>query len=325
MAAEPKIVGKAASCQMSGHVSYSAQQLAFYGMVDRRVNKQSAMRKAGILAQKPSRNPMKAEKTPRNPEYGHFDYSIPTGRKDLGKECYDRWHYPEVDHGLMGKFSSQTEKYRASDAKLEDYRAKMEADQNEKYEAAAERTFRNTHRETARQESYRDEPTPISARENLEGNLSSQSITNFRILAKENPEVLDKWRAERAAEFLAKTKSPLDPPPRRTVKHNKAMLPAGTFHEEIPDYGDNKYAPPKPHPKVRGPLVPHGKNQSRDIAAMKATLTDLLGSLDQNEKELKRQELAVSLNARRKASYEAPRTGRSTARSGSGADLRRSP
>ena len=322
MAAESKVVGKAASCQMSGHVAYTAQQLAFYGMVDRRVNKQSAMRKAGILLQKPSRNPMRAEKTPRRDDYGHFDYSIPTGRKELGKESYDKWHYPEIDHGLMGKFRSQQEKYHASDNKMKEYRMKMEAEQTTKYEAAEERTVRNAHVESARLDSYREEPTPRSARENMEGNLSQQSITDFRILANDNPEVLDKWRAERAAKFLAKVEKPLDPPPKRSVRHGKAMLPAGAYHEEMPDYGDNKYSPPKPHAKVRGALVPHGKDKAKDIAAMKATLTDLLGSWDQNEKELKRQEMAMNLNARRKASYEAPRSGRSTARSG---DLMRSP
>ena len=335
--AEPKIFGKAASCQMSGHVSYTTQQLAFYGMVDRRIEKQAAMRKSGMIEVKNGRNPLRAERTPRREDYGHFDYSIPTGRKEL-KNTFDKWSYPETDNGLMGMFQSQKYKYENSANTLHEFKMKLESEERGKHHQAeasaeqqrrereailAQRTAQNIC--TARSEILDPGPTPRTLARAAEGNLSQQSITNFRILANDNPEVLEKWRAERAAKYLMKTKKPLDPPHKRKLMHNKPMFPSGYFHDQEPDYADRNYSPPKAHHKVRGALVPHGKNKGEDIKTMKASLTDLLSSLDTTEKELERQKLTLNLNARKKASYEAPRTGRSSRLSSRAGDLNRTP
>ena len=111
------------ACSQSGHVTYSAQQMAFYKMVQNRAERIEAARNHGALEYKPSRNPMRAEKTPRPKDYRCFDFSVPTGRKDL-KE-WERWEYPEIDMGLMGKFKSQQHTYESFISQHNDYKRKL--------------------------------------------------------------------------------------------------------------------------------------------------------------------------------------------------------
>jgi hypothetical protein len=97
--------------------------MAFYKMVQNRAERIEAARNHGALEYKPSRNPMRAEKTPRPKDYRCFDFSIPTGRKDL-KE-WERWEYPEIDMGLMGKFKSQQHTYESFISQHNDYKRKL--------------------------------------------------------------------------------------------------------------------------------------------------------------------------------------------------------
>lgn len=58
-----------------------------------------------MIEHKNTRNPLKAEKSPRN-EFHGFDFSIPEAPPPK-----ERWHYPETDWGLMAKFGSQKQTY----------------------------------------------------------------------------------------------------------------------------------------------------------------------------------------------------------------------
>ncbi len=131
----------------------------------------------------------------------------------------------------------------------------------------------------------------------MEGGIEDHSIKTFKVLGGPHPEVLENWRAKRAAEFLKKKSNPLDPPPKKSLDHAKPMMPAGYYHDSHPDYGDVNFSPPKPHKKVLGALVPHGK--TTDISSMKESLGGLMDALDRTEKDLKRQELVLGLNAAR--------------------------
>ena len=131
----------------SGHVTFTAQQMAFYSMAQRRAERTEAARNAGVLEYKASRNPMRAEKTPRGSEYKCFDFGIPDGPKDL-KE-WERWKYPEWDLGLMGKFRSQKSVYEEYmrkhfeyTRKLEEYR-EQEAQKKEHAAALTQRSARS--------------------------------------------------------------------------------------------------------------------------------------------------------------------------------------
>ena len=113
----------ASGVRNSGHVTYSAQQMAFYQMCQRRGERVEAKRNHGVLEYKKSRNPLRAEKTPRGKDYKCFDFSIPEGRKDL--KDWERWEYPEMDFGLMGKFNTQKHIYQNYINKHEDYKRKL--------------------------------------------------------------------------------------------------------------------------------------------------------------------------------------------------------
>lgn len=54
-----------------------------------------------------ARNPLAAEKSPRNEFYG-FDFTPPPAQPEK-----ERWHYPESDWGLMAKFQTQKQIYEA--------------------------------------------------------------------------------------------------------------------------------------------------------------------------------------------------------------------
>ena len=87
---------------LSGHVCFDNQQAKFYQHSEERANRINCARKNGTLKHKPSRNPLRAEATPRV-DYKGFDYTPPPA----AVVEVDRWVYPESDWGLMQKFDSQ--------------------------------------------------------------------------------------------------------------------------------------------------------------------------------------------------------------------------
>lgn len=121
----------------SGHVTYNSQQAKFYQMVQNRSERIEAARNHGVLEYKPSRNPLRAEKTPRSKDHKCFNFSIPEGRKDL--KDWERWQYPEIDFGLMGKFRSQKHVYDTYMGKHEDYMRKLENFREEEKLATTQR------------------------------------------------------------------------------------------------------------------------------------------------------------------------------------------
>jgi hypothetical protein len=77
-------------------------------------------REYGQLKQKPTRNPLRAEKTPRI-NYNGFDYFPPPA-----KPMEEKWVYPESDWGLMAKFGSQKHIYDEIIATEKDYAKRLE-------------------------------------------------------------------------------------------------------------------------------------------------------------------------------------------------------
>lgn len=97
--------GQAPPQDWSGHVSLNTQQCNFILECGKKQNKVERLREYGMLKHQPSRNPLRAEKTPRKNFYG-FDYTPP-----VAKPAEEKWHYPDSDWGLMAKFSSQKQIY----------------------------------------------------------------------------------------------------------------------------------------------------------------------------------------------------------------------
>lgn len=76
-------------------------------------------RRHGLLDQTRGRNPLNAEKTPRDNE--HFEYQPPPAAKQE-----ERWHYPDTDWGLMAKFRSQKQVYDDIYAKEKEYHSQVD-------------------------------------------------------------------------------------------------------------------------------------------------------------------------------------------------------
>lgn len=307
--ADPKIEGKAAHCGMSGHVSYSTQQLAFYGMVDRRANKINVARKHGTLKHKHERNPMRAEKTPRKPNDGHFDFSIPTGRKDL--KDWHRWDYPETDFGLMGKFQTQKAKYANYIGTLDDYkesvkraeieRARMleqEARERREAEEARLAALRTGREATARSE---DNYTARESTPEPPFGLDDERISNLHILGTVQPEVLAQWRAKRASKFLKSypgnpLDNPIQPNQDYKVTHSVKFKPAGFSHilnDDSQLYKKAEYDSTGGR-KVRGGLVPHAERNKSSPNDKLRGYEDVLDALDKTNRKIRSLESSVN-------------------------------
>ena len=301
---------KGAHCGLSGHVSHSTQTQNFHSMIERRVNKIEVMRKHGTLKHKAQRHPLRAEKTPRRDDLEKFDFSIPTGRKEL--KDFHRWDYPEVDFGLMGKFQTQKHKYDAFADTQKDYIEKMkskavaEKAQKEELERVAKEIAVAANIPSARGSAREDmsgrpqESARSSARSDVSLDLHGQPIRDFRILGSVQPEVLAKFRAERAQEYLQQygaERHPLDPPPMRTVRH-KASFHAGGTTTVLSSSGvvaeDENYVKigDRLGKKQWGPLQPtlSPKRAAAQSKKTTAALTKLINQLDATESDIRKSE-----------------------------------
>ena len=302
---------KGAHCGLSGHVSQSTQKQNFYAMIDRRNNKIEMLRKHGMLKHKPERHPLKAEKTPRREDLEKFDFSIPTGRKEL--KDFDRWSYPEVDFGLMGKFQSQKHKYEAFSDTQKEYIEKMKekalADKNqqEELERLAAEIATTANMPSARSSAREDrsarplESGRSSSRSEVELDLHSQPIKDFRILGVVQPEVLAKFRAERAQEYLRtyndESGHPLDPPLAKRLKHKKVFHAGGatsvlSSSGVVPEDENYVRIGDRSGKKAWGPFEPtlSPKRLAQSTKKSTAALTKLMNQLDITESDIKKSE-----------------------------------
>ncbi len=302
---------KGAHCGLSGHVSHSTQTQNFHSMVHRRVNRVEVMRKHGTLPVKAERHPLRAERTPRREDLERFDFSIPTGRKEL--KDFHRWDYPEVDFGLMGKFQTQKHKYEAFAGTQKELIEKMkqkaaaEKAQKEELERLAQEVAENANMPSARGSARGDmsarqpESGRSSARSNkdFELDLHGQPIKDFRILGTVQPEVLAQFRAERAQKYLREYSEekghPLDPPSMKSIRHKTGFLAGGTTKI----LSDNGVIPEDPEyvkigdragKKVWGAFQPSASPKKDRTKKATAALTKLMNQLDVTESDIKRSE-----------------------------------
>ena len=63
----------------------------------------------GLHTIKPYRNPILAEKTPRDPVFHNWDYTSLPAKPEFENLNYQepRWKHPDTDWGLMSKFKTQ--------------------------------------------------------------------------------------------------------------------------------------------------------------------------------------------------------------------------
>ena len=284
----------------SGHITMTMSEVNFYNAIARKAERADFLRNNGLIKQEVGRNPILAQKTPRKDKT--FDNTVPEAPK-----LTERWHYPETDWGLMAKFRSQKHIYDKLQSQENEYKEKLQESienkiNNMKMNNDTIRTSRSNI--TARDINGSDEitveniinrePKLASIKDNIKyqpNQLYEQKISNFRVVGKNNPEILAKWRAKRAADFVLTQNHPLEPPTSRKLG-DKLFKPAGTAPDE---FVNKEFKIIKKKSKSSTIMEPV------DTSRLQEKLGNLMSALDQTQSEIEKQELKIALNNKTKS------------------------
>lgn len=284
---------------LSGHITMTMSEVNFYNAIARKAERADFMRNNGLIKQEVGRNPILAQKTPRKDKT--FDNSVPEAPK-----VPERWHYPDTDWGLMAKFKSQKHIYDKLQSQENEYREKLQEfqenkDTEMKINKDTIRTSRSGNQITARDTNddiiveniTNREPKLTSRKDDVKyqpNQLYNKKISDFRIVGKNNPEILAKWRAKRAADFVLTQNHPLEPPTSRKLA-DKLFKPAGTAPDEFVNKG-YKIKKKSKSATIMEPV---------DTARLQEKLGNLMSALDQTQSEIEKQELKIALNNKTKS------------------------
>jgi hypothetical protein len=217
------------------------------------------------MKERPSRNPLLAEKTPRTVyQNTKWSYDPPQGQK-----APDKWNYDSEEIGLVSQLGSMAERVKKEKAREDQYRQKIKQFEDQQQQlgvgngtARGSSTGRLTGRQhqdssraggdgngdgnlstirTATETARSNDPYahPSSSRgllqPILEGGamstrgktLSDFPVTSTKTLQASHPEILSKLRAERAAKYVESLAHPLDPPDYSHVSARVPFRPGG--------------------------------------------------------------------------------------------------
>lgn len=170
------------------------------------------------MKERARRNPILAEKTPRVEEYKNWDYAVPSARPPT-----DRWNYPTEPVSLLARFASQKEKIIQEDERMRQYyqrlasfeekdKVRRQLEQEAEEHKRRLREIAEQEEELKKQESSQDftsrstlPPTQRSTARSVRESprLTSIPIGHITSLNESHPEVLQQWRAQRAAEYIS--------------------------------------------------------------------------------------------------------------------------
>lgn len=285
----------------SGHITMTMNEVNFYNAIARKAERADFLRAHGLSTTSVvGRNPILAQKTPRKDS--SFDNSVPNAPKST-----ERWHYPETDWGLMAKFRSQKHIYDKILSMEQEYKEKVlefnERNNDEKIGNDIKSSARNVSSITITDsideiKSGRiTERTPRVASSRKDSLLTYEpnqlfdhNISTFKVVGKSNPEILAKWRAKRAADFVLTQTHPLEPPTSRILS-DKLFKPAGVAPDSFANKEFAKKKKGNTSSTVIGPV---------DTARLQEKLGSLMSALNQTESEIERQELKIALNNKAK-------------------------
>ena len=287
----------------SGHITMTMSEVNFYNAIARKAERADFLRAHGFAKSEVGRNPILAQKTPRKD--GQFDNSVPEAPKQV-----DRWHYPETDWGLMAKFRSQKPIYDKILSMEQEYKEKVQEFNGKSIDDGASSgtiaSSRNVNTITTTRDSIdelksgrlteRTSRTATTSRKDSQlpyepNKLYDQSISTFKVVGKTNPEILAKWRAKRAADFVLTQTHPLEPPTSRILS-DKLFKPAGVAPDVIvnKEFVKVKKRSHKPSTAI----------EPVDTARLQEKLGSLMSALNQTQSEIERQELKIALNNKAK-------------------------
>lgn len=353
----------------SGHYTQDAAESAFMKDVERKANMVKIRIANGTQTFPVERNPLLAEKTPRHPVFGNWDYTPLSSRPGFENPNYSmpKWNHPNIDYGLLSKLNSQApvyakEKKWADDMyrKVEEHKKTMAIQKAEDERKKAEEKV-ETGRITNRDSDGYTIPTVRSAstindHEELHGpdpevastltssrsvqserlpttrsqmstdrRFYTQPVSTFKSLIVKHPEILEQWRANRAAEYVTTLKDPLDAPSttRIALKNNphRGFKPASTtdLHKTMPTMSmkpKRKSSKSKVDRTLIQTISP--QQEKKDTARMREELKSLQKALADTNEEIDRQQLKINLNTRTKNYERLPNrlqhSARSTAR-----------
>lgn len=327
--------GKRAITQdLTGHVTMTAEQSRAYMHGLERTAILNGKIKSGTITYKKTRNPLRAEPTPRV-DYKGFNYNPPPAPK-----VEERWIYPEQDWGLMLKFSSQKQIYqeleetaKRCDDRIAEFRNRQQEPATGRQTAAGSMTQRESARtpkldspkestevtESARKfldsvSGFETVPAKSSARQTEDATKNIKALKILR--AKNHPEIIEKYRAERAADFIRHQKHAFDAPTHRDLPESGFKPGGGCVNmDKVRDQRAMKQEEQKRHMQMhrenatnKGKI--HGSGRAVmgsargsgvaeapvDTGRLKEQLSTLLDQLNKTEDELGRQELKIALN-----------------------------
>ncbi len=280
------------------------------------------------------RNPLAAEKTPRKEKNFNFSVpDVPENLRKVEKWNYETedWGLMAKFSSQQAVYNKIYEKKKHFDDTVAKFRAdKLNQVDNNDNESENNKlnsefkltsriptqpqisarsqqldTGRNTGRSTGRSTgrmSMNDETFAPTEEVPLESvldktdpnNLYNSKISGFKGLAKYNPEILAKWRAKRAAEFVLEQKHPLDPPTARDLTA-RPFKPGGSIPVDPSGVGIKAKHVSK---SKKTNTIKTNNTTELSTSRMQGTLGDLLEQLNQTQSEIERQELKIALKTK---------------------------
>lgn len=344
-------VAKKEKIDLSGHVCFDSTLSGWHTEHNRQRDMLDVKRKSGLLNETRDRNPILAEKSARH-GFRPFDFNPPPA-----PEQHEKWNYPDSDWGLLSKLGTQKKLYADIDAQKRHYEEQVAEAKKKISELSSSSSCRSQISESARmmdsQRSYGDtnrsdqqsstsratgrEDTSLlktireeensllkTNRQNAEKQKNdinhlnfSNSMKSIKQLNNDHPEILEKLRAERAAEYIKTQKHPKEAPTPRELAHGN-FKPPGSFPSsfETKNIFEQNFEGNKKASKTKD------LNSARN---MKESLGTLMNALLKTEEEIKRQELKIGLGAKTTRGYELPSSARHSKNNLSRYDLTKSP
>lgn len=206
-----------------GHMFFTNAQTDFYKntYIDK-INKIDYAFTQGTLPKKQTRNPILGEKSAR-PDYSEWNFKPPTANEEP-----EKWKVPEEPFPLIANFRTQKDKYMKDHARMKEIKNAIRNPVMTPFNYENTSTVNLNSSRQQQQEFFQEAPDSTarsnistireSSREFDTGRLSSrfdltkQSACAMKELGKTHPEIVAKYRAERAANFVkTQTTSTLDP------------------------------------------------------------------------------------------------------------------
>ena len=322
----------------TGHVTMNSEQSRVYMHSVERDSAINGMRKSGTLVFKPNRNPLRAEVTPRR-DYKGFDYNPPPAipvperwkypetdwglmlkfdsqksiymeLEETAKRCENNIREFKNKKSLLEQMennqsnsimNTQREMTDTMKSARDTGRVTGRKDGSGDASASASQTLTSIPEHTQRDHSN---TARVSVREGDAVDALVRDMKTLKALRSQNhPELLEKTRAERAAEFIKQQKHAMEPPTVRDLP-GEGFRPGGgcVNMERIRQLKNQRQAELKQKKNSGSKGGYDGGSPSSPAAAapldthrLKEQLGSLLEDLSKTEAELNRQTLKIAL------------------------------